>query len=83
VTTIGEVDMSWFDSYHPYEEHKGFLSQLVTQFPGRADLVTAGTSYEGRPIEGIHIYGTNGGGKNPAILMHGTVHAREWITTVC
>jgi carboxypeptidase A4 len=74
--------MSWFNSYHSYDEHMSFLAQLVTKFPGNAKIVTAGTSYQGRPITGIHIYGSSGGSYRPAVILHGTVHAREWITTV-
>jgi murein tripeptide amidase MpaA len=36
-------------------------------------------SYEGRDIFGVHLWGADGPGK-PAVLYHGTVHAREWIT---
>jgi hypothetical protein len=44
--------------------------------------VVAGNSNAGTPITGIHFYGSTGGGKMPAIVIHGTVHAREWITTL-
>lgn len=44
--------------------------------------MTAGTSIQGNPITGIHIYGSSGKGVKPAVLFHGTVHAREWITTL-
>jgi murein tripeptide amidase MpaA len=30
---------------------------------------------------GLHLYGADGPGK-PAVLYHGTVHAREWITAM-
>jgi carboxypeptidase A4 len=74
--------MSWFNAYHSYADHLSYLSQLVAQFPNNAKIVTAGTSYQGRAITGIHIYGSSGGGSKPAVILHGTVHAREWITTV-
>lgn len=74
--------MSWFNAYHSYADHISYLSQLVAKFPGRAKVVTAGKSYEGREITGIHIYGNSGGGSKQAVILHGTVHAREWITTV-
>ena len=30
---------------------------------------------------GVHLYGKDGPGK-PAVIYHGTVHAREWITAM-
>lgn len=44
-------------------------------------MVTAGDSLNGRPITGIHFWGSSGKGK-PAVVFHGTVHAREWISTM-
>lgn len=74
--------MSWFNTYHSYADHLTYISQLATQFSGNAKVVTAGSSYEGRPITGLHIFGSSGGGTKPAVIFHGTVHAREWITTM-
>jgi len=74
--------MTWFNNYHSYADHISYYSQLVAQYPTNAKLVTAGTSYEGRPITGLHIFGSSGGGSKEAVILHGTVHAREWITTV-
>jgi murein tripeptide amidase MpaA len=76
------ADMSWFNAYHPYADHLTFLNDLVARFPSNSEIVTAGTSYQGRTITGIHIYGTSGKGNKPAVIFHGTVHAREWITTM-
>lgn len=36
----------------------------------------------GRALTGIHIWGSGGKGSKPAILFHGTVHAREWISSM-
>ena len=72
----------WFDSYHPYADHLTFLDDLVAQFPKNARIVSAGQSYEGRDIKGIHIFGSSGPDQKPAIVWHGTVHAREWIATM-
>ncbi|CCX32640.1 hypothetical protein FPQ18DRAFT_312953 [Pyronema domesticum] len=76
------ADMTWFNNYHPYADHITWLNSLVTQFPQRTKIVTAGNSYQGRPITGIHIFGSSGGGQRPAVVLHGTVHAREWISTM-
>ena len=37
---------------------------------------------QGRTLTGIHIWGSGGKGSKPAILFHGTVHAREWISSM-
>ena len=77
-----QADNSWFNAYHTYAEHLSYLSQLVAQFPSNAKIVTAGTSYEGRAITGIHLFGSSGGGKKPAVIWHGTVHARESVSSL-
>lgn len=72
-------DLSWYESYHPYDDHKQYFEELQRAFPDNSELISSGTSYEGRDIFGIHLWGKDGPGK-PAVLWHGTVHAREWIT---
>ncbi|KAI6374029.1 hypothetical protein MCOR25_003264 [Pyricularia grisea] len=73
-------DMSYFDSYHVLEEHFAFLEDLQAAFPDNSETFVAGKSLEGRDIMGIHLWGKAGKGKNEAVVWHGTVHAREWIT---
>ncbi|KAH7123900.1 zinc carboxypeptidase [Dendryphion nanum] len=73
-------DLAWFDSYHPYEEHLNWFRQLHASFPNQSEIISAGKSYEGRDLLGIHLWGGKGPGK-PAVLWHASVHAREWITT--
>ncbi|KAF2623234.1 hypothetical protein BU25DRAFT_350524 [Macroventuria anomochaeta] len=68
----------WFDSYHSYEDHIEYFKELQESFPENSNWTSSGTSYEGRDIYGIHMWGAGGPGK-PAVLWHGTVHAREWI----
>jgi murein tripeptide amidase MpaA len=58
-----------------------FLRDLQAQYPTQSKIVSAGNSLKGNAITGIHFWGTGGSGK-PAIVFHGTVHAREWITTM-
>ncbi|KAG9256786.1 carboxypeptidase A4 [Emericellopsis atlantica] len=76
----GLPDMSYFDSYHIFEEHLDFLEDLQSAFVRNSELFDAGESLEGRPLKGIHLWGRDGPGIKPAIIWHGTVHAREWIT---
>ncbi|KZM24637.1 uncharacterized protein EKO05_0008574 [Ascochyta rabiei] len=73
-------DLSWYDAYSPYAEHLQYIADLQAAFPNNSKLVSSGRSYENRTIQGIHLYGDAGPGK-PAVLYHGNVHAREWITS--
>jgi hypothetical protein len=73
---------SWFTAYHPYADHLQFLRDLQAGYTGNSEIITAGSSVQGRIITGIHIWGAGGKGSKPAVLIHGTVHAREWITTM-
>ena len=75
-------DASWFEAYHSYEDHLTFLSDLQKAFPDNSEIFTAGKSFEDRELTGIHLWGSEGKGSKPAINFHGTVHAREWITTM-
>ncbi|KAK4443783.1 Metallocarboxypeptidase A [Podospora aff. communis PSN243] len=74
-------DISWFNSYHSYAEHLQWLNDLQAAYPTRSQVVSTGTSLNGRNITGIHFWGSSGKGK-PAVVFHGTVHAREWISTM-
>ncbi|KAF3924390.1 hypothetical protein AA313_de0204254 [Arthrobotrys entomopaga] len=72
-------DPNWFTAYHAYADHLTYLNGLVSSFPDHAEIVTAGKSTQGKPITGIHIWGSTKG--KPAMVLHGNVHAREWITS--
>ncbi|KAI1473138.1 uncharacterized protein F4812DRAFT_454955 [Daldinia caldariorum] len=73
-------DLSWYESYHDYQDHIQYFEDLQKSFPNNSELISSGTSYEGRNIYGLHLWGASGPGK-PAVLYHGNVHAREWITS--
>lgn len=73
-------DDAWFDSYHAYEDHITWWRDLQSSFPDNSNWTSTGTSYEGRDMFGVHFWGADGPGKKPAVIYHGTVHAREWIT---
>ncbi|KAK0738902.1 carboxypeptidase [Schizothecium vesticola] len=77
----GSANATWFNSYHSYADHIQFLKDLQSSYPSQSAVISAGNSLNGRPITGIHFWGTGGKGK-PAIVFHGTVHAREWISTM-
>ncbi|OTA62074.1 hypothetical protein K449DRAFT_382772 [Hypoxylon sp. EC38] len=73
--------LSWFSAYHAYADHLTFLKDIQSSFPSNAELITAGKSFEGRDIQGIHLWGSGGKDSKPAIVWHGNVHAREWISS--
>ncbi|KAK6531766.1 hypothetical protein TWF694_002935 [Orbilia ellipsospora] len=72
-------DPNWFTAYHPYAAHLTYLNSLASSFPDHAEVVTSGQSTQGQTITGIHIWGGTKG--KPAMVIHGNVHAREWITS--
>ncbi|KAK3322993.1 carboxypeptidase A2 [Apodospora peruviana] len=76
----GAVNSTWFNSYHAYADHLQFLRDLQAQYPTQSEIVTSGKSLNGNPITGIRIWGTGKG--KPAVVFHGTVHAREWVSTM-
>ncbi|KAF3936032.1 hypothetical protein ABW19_dt0209978 [Dactylella cylindrospora] len=71
-------DPNWYQAYHAYNDHLSYLQALVATYPNNAEIVTSGKSTEGREITGIHIWGKKKG--KEAAVLHGTVHAREWIS---
>ncbi|KAI8627365.1 hypothetical protein F5Y19DRAFT_465856 [Xylariaceae sp. FL1651] len=73
--------LSWFGSYHPYEDHIQYWADLQSSFPN-SELIVAGKSFEGRAIQGIHLWGSGPKDSKPAIFFNGNVHAREWITSM-
>ncbi|CAA7260302.1 unnamed protein product [Cyclocybe aegerita] len=79
---VGLANQAWFNSYHSYADHLTFLDDLVATFPNNARIVSSGTSVGGRDIKGINIFGSSGSGAKPAVIWHGTVHAREWISSM-
>ncbi|KAI1077911.1 hypothetical protein F5B20DRAFT_549737 [Whalleya microplaca] len=78
----GLPSLSWFDSYHAYEDHIRLWADFQASFSENSELIQAGLSFEGRNIQGIHIWGSGGKGSKPAIFFNGNVHAREWITSM-
>ncbi|KAK6223132.1 zinc carboxypeptidase [Colletotrichum tabaci] len=73
---------AWFTAYHNYADHLTFLNDLQNSFPSHSEVFTLGKTFNGRDLTGIHIWGSGVKGSKPAVVLHGTVHAREWITTL-
>lgn len=82
IDAVKAVNSTWFTAYHAYADHLQFLRDLSAQFPNTSEIVTSGNSLNGNAITGIHFWGSSGKGVKPAVILHGTVHAREWITTL-
>ncbi|KAF5131381.1 Metallocarboxypeptidase A-like protein [Metarhizium anisopliae] len=78
----GSANASWFTSYHSYNDHLQWMKDIASQYPGNVKSVTSGATGDGNTITGLHIFGSSGGGKKPAVVFHGTVHAREWIVAM-
>lgn len=81
-SSTAAINTTWFSAYHSYSDHLSYLKGLQAQYPNNVQSVTSGSSLQGNTITGIQIYGSAGPGVNPAVVFHGTVHAREWITTL-
>ena len=73
---------SWFNSYHSYSEHVQYWNDLRAAFPSNSQRFVVGNSFENREIFGLKLFGANTGASKKAVIWHGTVHAREWITTM-
>ncbi|OHE93806.1 zinc carboxypeptidase [Colletotrichum orchidophilum] len=83
LTKRGELpDLSWFDSYHSYDDHVQYWRDIHAAFPENSEWLDVGASYEGRSIFGLRLWGGKDASTKPIVLWHGTVHAREWITTM-
>ncbi|KAM0330645.1 hypothetical protein ACHAQA_003595 [Verticillium albo-atrum] len=67
----GELpDLSWFDSYHSYNDHLQYWDDLVEAFPENSEKITLGPSYEGRDIHAFHLWGGEGKkGDKPVIVV--------------
>ncbi|KAI9154995.1 putative metallocarboxypeptidase A [Paramyrothecium foliicola] len=76
-------DPSWFDSYHSYADHLDWWDDIHAAFPENSEKINLGQSYEGRDIHAFHLWGDEGSStEKPIVYWHGTVHAREWISTM-
>ncbi|CAK1362352.1 Metallocarboxypeptidase A-like protein [Cercospora beticola] len=76
----GLPDSTWFNSYHSYAEHVQFWKDLQASIPQHSQMVSSGTSLEGRDIFGLKLGVANATRTKKAVIWHGQVHAREWIT---
>ncbi|KAK2616658.1 hypothetical protein QQS21_000481 [Conoideocrella luteorostrata] len=78
----GSANSTWFNSYHAYNDHLKWMQDMASKYSSNVKVITSGNSGAGSPITGLHIFGSGGAGKKPAVVFHGTVHAREWIVAM-
>jgi murein tripeptide amidase MpaA len=69
----------WHTAYHNYNDTVAWLADLAKQYPTISQLVTIGTTTQGRTMWGLRITG-QGTQKKPQIFLDGGIHAREWIS---
>ena len=85
LTTHGDDndDDSFFRSFHEYAEIQSHFDDLCKKNPHLVTSFTIGKTFEGRPINGVHIKSPNQTSANlREIVFHGGIHAREWIGPV-
>lgn len=66
-------------SYWTYAEVNTWMDSLVSQYPASVSHINYGKSFQDRDLRGIKI--NIGGGSKSQVLLEGTMHAREWIST--
>ncbi len=67
---------AWFNEYRDYAEVTARMRELAETAPDRARMHEVGRSIEGRAIWALRI------GRGTPMLVTGTQHAREWISTM-
>ena len=74
-----DLSQAKFDHYYCYSEMENFLKSLAEEYPGIAELESAGKSGEGRDIWVMILSDRSSGepDKKPAIYIDGNFHAGE------
>jgi len=72
--TVGQFP----DSFPTVLETNTWLNEQQAAHPQLVTRFVLGTTYEGRQIVGVRLGRDT---SKPIIFIHGTIHAREWITT--
>lgn len=68
-----------FATYHTLTSVHNRLAYYTLAYPGIAQVVSVGTSLQGRPLSAIRITGPGDASARPGFLFHGGQHAREWV----
>ncbi|XP_052749803.1 carboxypeptidase B-like [Galleria mellonella] len=68
------------DTMHTYDQVNSFLEQLANNYTS-VNLLSQGTTFEGRPINYIRISSSNFTDYNkPVVFIQSLIQAREWIS---
>ncbi|XP_052744053.1 uncharacterized protein LOC112054321 [Bicyclus anynana] len=80
--TLGRSALDYDWTYYPnLEEVEDWMNKTAEKHPDVVTLLDIGRSFEGRPIRGLKIDFKKV--TRPVMgVLEGTLHAREWITTV-
>jgi carboxypeptidase A len=71
-------EFNW-NSYWQLNQIYEFIEATHLSHPADTEIFQYGTSFEGRPLEGIKVNIGGGSGKK-AVVIEGLMHAREWIS---
>jgi predicted deacylase len=74
----GDPNADFYDEFQNSAAIFSRLEELQAAAPERVSLHVLGQSIEKREIRGIEVRGK--GREKPAILLNGTMHAREWLS---
>ena len=80
LTTAPSGAPQWFDDFKDLAAIEAYVDLLADTYPHWVEVENIGTSLEGRPIRAMRIGGV-ADDKN-AVLLTGTMHAREWLSTM-
>ncbi|XP_047516091.1 carboxypeptidase B-like isoform X3 [Pieris napi] len=70
-----------YDNYLRLDAIYNYMDEVAANYPNIVKQVTAGRSFEGRPVKYLKISSTNFEDRSKSIIfVDATLHAREWIT---
>ena len=76
----GDLENFDYNQFHPYNEIISWIRDIHAAYPQLTELVTIGTSYEGRELLAIKITGPPTGAIKKKIFTNYAIHAREWLS---
>ncbi|XP_038217345.1 carboxypeptidase B-like [Zerene cesonia] len=80
--TRNRQNVEVYNKYARLAEIDAYMERLAREYPDIVKVVTAGLSFEGRPMKYLKISTTNFEDPNkPIYFMDAAMHAREWVTT--
>ncbi|XP_011496108.1 PREDICTED: zinc carboxypeptidase-like [Ceratosolen solmsi marchali] len=74
---VGDKNKFDWTRYHTLDEINNWLDNLSKKYPGKAEIIIAGRTYEGRQIKGIKISFKK---NNPGVVLESGMHPNEWLS---